>query len=162
MHRENNTYVQPPAPPSQPEKKDSPFGTIKAIGCTILAIIAIICIINPSFKEELVGALFNKALELDGTAYIKMVKDVEFYDGITYRDLLDGNEYFESKEWKFYKSDGNKYVKFNGIANGDILQIQFSLECVNEKEGTYYITPENISLNGVSVKDIFSLISLFA
>lgn len=144
------------------KSKKSPFATIKAIGWTMVAIIAIICIMNPSFKEEMTEKIANKVLELDGTAYIEMVKDVDFIEGLTYGEWLDGNDYFESKEWKFFKNDGNKYVQFNGVGNGDVLQIKFALECVNEKEGEYLITPQNISVNGVSITDVLSLMSLFA
>ncbi len=146
---------------SRPEKKSSFFSNIKIIFSVAVLLLILIGWINPSFQNKIVNWVVETFTNVNDEAYIEMAKDVDFIDGMTYGQWLDGNDYFESREWTYYKEDGNKYVKFNGAGKGDVLQVIFSLECVNQKEDIYLITPERVSVNGVPITNLISIISLF-
>lgn len=154
---ENEPAAYNYAPQENSGGKKSGFGVIGII-LSIIAVTFVLCLSSDSEFRDKVTMGLAELLD-NGSEYIYMVKDVEFADGLTYGDLLD-SEYFDSTEWEYFENGGGKYVQYNGISGDDVLQVRFSLECVNKSNGIYLITPNQIWLNGVSVTDMLSLLPL--
>lgn len=86
------------------ESKNSPFGIIKTIGWTVVIIVLIICVINPTFLEEIAMKVINKS----GSVYIEMVQTLKPFNNTTYYEAFEGE--FDNNEWSYFKSNEKHIV----------------------------------------------------
>lgn len=124
------------------EPQKSPFGIIKTLGWTILAIVLILCIINPSFLEEMAVNLLNKS----GSMYIEMVQTLKPFDDTSYSEAFEGE--FDNNEWSYFKSNEKHIVQV--ISSYDDMDEEMITQFLLTPQGNdqFYIEPYAMSLSG--------------
>lgn len=137
---------------SKNETKSSPFGTIKKIGWTMVVIVLLISIINPSFMGEIATKLFNKVSETNSNAYIEMVKSLKPYDNTSYFEAFDSE--FDNNVWSYFKSNEKHIVQVVSTYNdiNDKMITQFLL--TPQGNDQFYIEPYAVNVSGTNLSNI--------
>lgn len=130
------------------ETKGSPFGIIKTIGWTMLAIVLIICVINPSFLKE----ISIKALNKSNDVYVEMVKSLKPYDNTSYFEAFDSE--FDNNVWSYFKSNEKHIVQVVSTYNdiNDKMITQFLL--TPQGNDQFYVEPYAVNVSGVNLSNI--------
>ena len=124
------------------ETKNSPFGIIKTIGWTVVIIVLIICVINPTFLEEIAMKVINKS----GSVYIEMVQTLKPFNNTTYYEAFEGE--FDNNEWSYFKSNEKHIVQvvssYNDIDEEMITQFLLT----PQGDDQFYIEPYAVNVAG--------------
>lgn len=137
----------------KPQRKGINFGNILGIIPTVLLIFFLIWINCTNSGKIFLNDTIAQVT--DGEGYVEMITGSRVdYLNTTYGNLI--NQSFSNVEWSYFKTDsGERIVQLDAIIKyqSDTVCIQFLI--TPEEDDMYWIEPKFMSINGISIRNIF-------